>query len=500
MSEKSMVIVGGGIAGLSAGCYARMNGYRATILEQHRVPGGLCAAWKRKGYTFDISMHFLTGAGGGPFHRMWRELGAVQGRTFHYRDEWMAVEGLDKRISFGTDRRAVERQLLALSPGDRARIRTLVKLAWGRSLMGAASLDAPELQGPMEKARQLAAILPVMPALVKHGNLTVQAFAEQWSDPFLRRAVRFLIDGPGWPMLRFPLVGLAGFFGQEARTNGVPLGGSFGVITAMAERFRALGGELRTKTRVEDLLVETDRAAGVRLADGSEVRADTVIWAADGHRAIFELLGGRYLDDTIRNMYERWIPVRPLVHVALGVAMDLSKEPGRLTFELDQPFDVAGETRRWISVIHHGHDPSTAPPGKTAVEVWYPSDYAYWRDLATREEAYEAEKQRIAELTIAALDRRFPGLAKAVEVVDVPTPATYVRYTGNWQGSPDGWYITPENARATPLRSLPGLSDFYMAGQWTAPFTGTVFAATTGRQIVQLLCHRDGVPFRTSEP
>jgi len=57
--EGSMVIIGAGIAGLSTGCYARMNGYKTDIYEMHRVPGGLCAAWKRKGYTFDISMHML---------------------------------------------------------------------------------------------------------------------------------------------------------------------------------------------------------------------------------------------------------------------------------------------------------------------------------------------------------------------------------------------------------------------------------------------------------
>ena len=74
---KSVIIVGAGIAGLSAGCYARMNGYRATIFEMHNIPGGLCTAWTRKGYTWDISMHLLTGSKSGPLHQMWRELGAV---------------------------------------------------------------------------------------------------------------------------------------------------------------------------------------------------------------------------------------------------------------------------------------------------------------------------------------------------------------------------------------------------------------------------------------
>jgi phytoene dehydrogenase-like protein len=73
--EKSVIIVGAGMAGLSAGCYARMNGYKARIYEMHTIAGGLCTAWKKRGYTFDISMHMLTGSVSGPFHKMWKELG-----------------------------------------------------------------------------------------------------------------------------------------------------------------------------------------------------------------------------------------------------------------------------------------------------------------------------------------------------------------------------------------------------------------------------------------
>ena len=48
----SIIIIGAGIAGLSAGSYGQMNGYRTQIFELHDKPGGLCTAWKRRGYTF----------------------------------------------------------------------------------------------------------------------------------------------------------------------------------------------------------------------------------------------------------------------------------------------------------------------------------------------------------------------------------------------------------------------------------------------------------------
>ena len=116
--EKSIIIVGAGIAGLSTGCYAGMNGYKSTIFEMHDKPGGLCTAWKRKGYTWDISMHLLYGSKGGAFHSMWEELGALQGTQFVDHERMTYIESGDKKLDIRGEPGALERQMLALSPAD----------------------------------------------------------------------------------------------------------------------------------------------------------------------------------------------------------------------------------------------------------------------------------------------------------------------------------------------------------------------------------------------
>jgi cation diffusion facilitator CzcD-associated flavoprotein CzcO len=55
MAEKSMIIIGAGLAGLSTGCCAQMNDYRSHIFEHHTVPGGVAATWKRQGYTINLN-------------------------------------------------------------------------------------------------------------------------------------------------------------------------------------------------------------------------------------------------------------------------------------------------------------------------------------------------------------------------------------------------------------------------------------------------------------
>ncbi len=498
--KRRMVIVGGGIAGLSTGYYALMNGYEATIFEMHTIPGGLCTAWKRKGYTFDISMHNFIGSKSEPFHQMWQELGVLKDRKFFYHDETARIESGGKSLNICADPRRVEEQMLALSPADARLTKEFIRLVSGKGIMNSATLKPAEICGLMDNIKMAAALLPLLGVFRKYGKTTLQEFAQRFQDPFLRSAVRFLIDAPGWPMPRFPMVALAGF-SKALYDAGVPLGGSQKVVFQIAERYRQLGGEIYYQSRVTDVTLQNGQATGVRLEDGTEVPADIIVWAGDGHKLIFDILGGHFVNDEIQRMYREWIPVLPLVHVAMGVARDMSKEPHRIIFELENPIAIAGEEHRWMCFLHHCFDPSMAPLGKSAVEVWYATRYDFWERLAKDRAAYEAEKKRIAEATIAELDSRWPGFASQIEVVDIPTPATYFRYTGNWQASPDGWYITPENMKKrTLLRTLPGLSGLYMVGQWTAPFTGAVFAALSGRQLIQLLCKENKKAFVTSLP
>jgi phytoene dehydrogenase-like protein len=53
MRDRSIAIIGGGVAGLAAGCYAQMNGYQTRIFELHALPGGVCTSWRRDGYVCD---------------------------------------------------------------------------------------------------------------------------------------------------------------------------------------------------------------------------------------------------------------------------------------------------------------------------------------------------------------------------------------------------------------------------------------------------------------
>jgi phytoene dehydrogenase-like protein len=499
MEPKSITIVGAGIAGLSAGCYAQMNGYRTRIFEMHDSPGGLCTSWRRKGYTIDGCLAWLVGSSPGVgFHRIWQELGAVQGQQMIDPEEYLRVQGKEgKTFVVYRDIDRLERYMKELAPQDSRVIEQLTGAARTCARYDLPVDKTPELYGMIHGIGFLIRMLPFLRIMSRWKKVTPQDYARRFSDPFLREAFPLLGDLPGFPMAALIMV-LAWMHRGSA---GYPQGGSLAFSRRIERRYADLGGEIHYRSRVSEILVENGKAVGVRLADGSEHRSDIVISAADGHTTIFDMLGGRYIDDKIRGYYDRLPLFPPLIHVALGVARSFEGLPSPVIYLLDEPVVIGGQERKYIPVEIYNFDPSLAPPGKTVVKVMLTSDYAYWKGLEQHPERYEAEKEKIAGQVIALLDQRYPGLAGQVEMHDVATPLTWERYTGNWRGSFEGWLITKETFPPFHMsKTLPGLKSFYMAGQWVEPGGGVPTAAMSGRNVIQIICKRDPRPFVAKTP
>jgi phytoene dehydrogenase-like protein len=166
--------------------------------------------------------------------------------------------------------------------------------------------------------------------------------------------------------------------------------------------------------------------------------------------------------------------------------------------------EVAGEERERMDIVIQTYDPTLAPAGKSIIVTTIMSNFPYWEKLYEDKDKYKEEKQRIADMVVAAMEARFPQIAGNVEVVDVATPITYKKFTNNWQGSFEGWLLTTDNMSSMAgkgmSKTLPGLDGFYMIGQWVMPGGGLPGAAQSGRDIIQIICHKEKKPFTTSEP
>ena len=285
---------------------------------------------------------------------------------------------------------------------------------------------------------------------------------------------------------------------MSRRDAGYPIGGSQAVIRLIEENLRNLGGRLRFGARVEKILVERDAAIGVQLASGEVITADWVISAADGHATIYDLLGGKYRDEATDRNYRTLRPFPSYLQVSLGVARDLSQQSGFATRILDAPLTVNPSTQlHQVSFRFFHFDPTFAPPGKTAVTCFLPTrNVEFWSHLQQHNPTqYREEKRQVAEFVVAILENGAPGIRQAIEVIDVSTPATVIRYTGNWKGSMEGWLLTPATGLWPLPNKLPGLRQFLMVGQWVMPGGGLPSGLITARSAIRTVCRKDGVRF-----
>jgi phytoene dehydrogenase-like protein len=494
---KSIIIVGAGMGGMAAGIYGQINGYETQIFEIHTKPGGQCASWKRKGYTFDACIHHFFGCRPGPGpYQVWHEIGAMPRELVNI-EECTAVASPDGKMFVDYyDLEKLKGTLLKLSPKDSEMIEQyigLIKAFANNKVFGVMS------SGSFWKMMKA---LPWMLPIRKWMKLNMRDFAERFSDPFLKKAFALLVySGPDSPIF-FHLGRHAGGLNGNLQW---PVGGAAEFAKSIEKRYLELGGKVHYGSRVEKILVENDKAVGIRLADGSEHRADIIISNADGRKTIFDMLDGKYMNEIVHGYCAPMSDETPFaVDICLGVNRDLSADPSSLIMLLDQPVTMANHKYESIEAQLYGFDKTMAPPGKGTIKVELPASYAYWKKLYNDDrEKYKEEKQKVAEGVIEILESHFPGIKGQVEVIDVATLMTWERYMG---GS-HGWFTFPNrkfdfSTKEDPSdkkykTTLPGLSNFYFVGAWATMAPSLFHNANSGKTIIRRICKKDGKEFKT---
>lgn len=491
LNGKKIVIIGGGIAGLSAAVYALKCGYEVEILEMHDMAGGLAMNWRRGDYTFETCLHWLIGSKpGGEFHQVWQEICDIDSLTFINPHEFVRIEtecGDTLRIFTNTDE--LEAELMQHAPQDADAIQDFIHSV--RVLRKFRMLDPSG--GLAENWLNILRDLPVFPRLSKLGRMSGEEYGNRFSDPLLRS---FFATGDVGKLTAIAMVLSLAWMSEE--NAGYCIGGSQALIRLIEEKILELGGTIRFRARVERVLTENDVAVGVQLTGGEIVKSDWVISAADGHATIFDMLGGKYVDETIRSIYDKRETFASYLQISLGIAMDLSEMPPMLSRTLQSPILVDPQTSTNHVAFRFFHfDPTFAPQGKTAVTCILPTrNFQYWIDLRRNDpKLYYTEKGRVADAVKEALERRIPGVAKAIEVTDVSTPATVIRYTGNWRGSQEGWLMGPGEGFKPFPNTLPGLKQFMLIGQWIMPGGGLPSGPMTAKPAIKAICKHDRLRF-----
>jgi len=499
------VVVGAGLGGLSAAALLARRGARVLVVDRHYVAGGNATVFKRRGYEFDVGVHYIGGCGpGGTVPRILRAAGA-EDVTFEELDPDgidtlvfpdftfrvpKGIEALRRRLheQFPSEQRGIDRYLAVVDLLMRAQSPSF---AWSSLNEIGASV-----RGSLLLARW-------------HGA-TLGAFLDTCTQNERLRAVLSAQSGDyALPPSRASLVIGAGLTAHYLQGAYVPRGGGQVLSDRLAEAIERSGGKILLRTSARRILVERRRVQGVEIESKHlgvrVVRAPVVVSNADLKQTMENLVGAVHWKRRTVERTRAFEMSPALGIVYLGLRRDLRAEGHPRTnywihpdYDAERPYaavrrgELADDPFAFVSIasVKDPSNPRLAPPGRTNMQIMTlaPSSPASWgvteaevqSGAYSKSEAYRKRKEAFGDSLIEATRRVFPSLRDEIAFCEVATPLTHRRFTSATGGTSYGIAVTPQQYlwnRPAPRTEIEGL---YLCGASCRTGNGIVGALLSG--------------------
>jgi all-trans-retinol 13,14-reductase len=483
------IVIGSGLGGLTAAAYLATNGLRTLVLEKHYVAGGNSQVFRRKGmFEFDVGVHYIGDCGpGGLIPSVLCGVGLEGKIEFVEMDpdgfDILIFPGLSIRVPRGWNN--YRQRLIQALPDDETGINRCLDVLQG--VVSEFRLVPPSLR-PEDAAR----LMNEAPNLMRWG---MRPLRDLFGDCQLGQKASAVVDGQsgayGAPPSRAPVLLHAALLDHYLRGAYYPRGGGQVLPARLVDVVRSHGGEVRTRARVQQILVDSGRAVGVRMANGEEISAPIVISNADLKRTFQELVGEQHLSKGAVERIRNYRMALPIFCVYLGLDMDLRETMPRANLWHYSTFDIEGMyqdcykgrvPREMGLFITAGSvkDPDTAriaPRGYSSLEVmmWVPPDRRLWGvekgpaegEKYHRNPAYQSMKQELTEAIIQETEKVIPGLREHIVWKEAATPISQERFTFSTGGTSYGIELAVDQFgpnRPSPRTEIDGL---FLAGAST---------------------------------
>ena len=479
---KKVVIIGGGIAGMTAGVLLQKAGFNTEIFEKNSIVGGLCTGWKRDGFVIDNCIHWLTGTKEGTgLNDLWKELGVLgDGVEVHKKQMFFSSKLNGETLTFWRDKEKTRQEMLALSPEDEKEINKLfeyVTLAESMTVPVEKPFDAMNLLELMKLGMSMKAMGKVMK---EYGNMDIKELAQRFKHPLIQRAIVDYMP-PGYQAYAFMVS-----YGTVTGGNGdIPKGGSLKTALRIAKTYTDNGGVIYTDADVDKILLENNKATGIVLKDGTKIEADYVVCACDTDYTFNTLLPKAYMPKDLQKLYaerEKY-PVSSAFQVAFAVDGVYPELTGTRIFSCKE-IKVGESVVDAMSIQSYDYEPDFAPTGKTVLQsnfVQNENDYNYWKELYSNKELYNQKKNELSQEILERVAEEYPALKGKIRVIDVWSPMTYTRYCNSYKGAYMSFVNTKMAKNITVAGVVKDIDNVFLASQWLMGPGGLPTAAAMGK-------------------
>ncbi len=480
MRSKDILILGGGVAGLSAGIYALKKGYNVTIAEQHNIAGGNLTGWNRNGFHIDNCIHWLTGTNpNSGLYKMWEELGALGDGIKVVKNEALYKYEKDgNSVSLWRSVDKTAKEMMALSPEDTRRIKKFRRYV--KNIMFINGIGGKK----HDKSGNIFNKIAALTSILYFNRMSVVEYGEKFRHPLLKEFFSALM-GPDFSMAAFAYVA-ATYCGHN---GDLPEGGSIAMAEHMIERFKSLGGNLLTRKKAEKINVEDHKATSVTFSDGETIKADKIIVTFDP-----KMIFGKLLDIKLPKPFKKIYGSKAFkrfssIHAAFSVdAKDVSFKG---TLVVDIPEDLQPVLKAKSCIIREfSHEKKYSPEGKNVIQTMIYMDEDNSKGLvalAKNRAAYKTEKEQLKAAQQELIERQIPALAGKLKELDSWTPASYARYVGSEIGSFMSFIMPAKKPPVSIGSRVKEIKNLFLATQWQTSPGGLPMAAAAGKKAVETI-------------